>query len=303
MQKETFENKIKFPLLAPEDIEVKVKQVLRTGAIALLYKTARTDRKYLNMVYGPMNWTSDYKTIKDNLYCGIGVREDADHEFVWKWDCGIESRTDDDGNEKKGEASDAFKRAGYQWSIGEELYSAPQIILEVATKEDGKKYVLENKYARYIVSAIEYDENRAISYIEIQNEKTGVVVFKWSSKTRAASDSKSSSRKREEMATKKSIPTKAAEAPVEEAPEEKAPEETKAEADAEANAAKTPLIALVNGIGQKLKAMKTSEGNIDKYNAIVLDVTGANTFRCNTATEEQYDVVLQIYNQLVALGY
>lgn len=296
MQKESFENKIKFPLLGPEDIEVKVKQVLKTGAIALLYKTARTDRKYLNMVYGPMNWTSDYKTIKDNLYCGIGVREDADHQFVWKWDCGIESRTDDDGNEKKGEASDAFKRAGYQWSIGEELYSAPQIILEVATKEDGKKYVLENKYAKYIVTAIEYDDNRAISYIEIQNEKTGVVVFEWSSKNRALG--KSSPRKREEMATKKTITPKAAEAHVEEVEEE-----TKADADAEANAVKTPLIALVNGIGQKLKAMKTAEGNINKYNAIVLDVTGANTFRCNTATEEQYDIVLQIYNQLVALGY
>ena len=296
MQKETFENKIKFPLLAPEDIEVKVKQVLRTGAIALLYKTARTDRKYLNMVYGPMNWTSDYKTIKDNLYCGIGVREDADHAFVWKWDCGIESRTDDDGNEKKGEASDAFKRAGYQWSIGEELYSAPQIILEVSTKEDGKKWVLENKYARYIVSDIKYDDNRAISYIQIQNEATGVVVFEWSSKNHAAG--KSSPRKREEMPAKKIIAPKPAEAPVEEVEVE-----TKADADAEANADKTPLIALVNGIGQKLKAMKASEGNIEKYNAIVLDVTGANTFRCNTATEEQYDIVLQIYNQLAALGY
>ena len=188
------------------------------------------------------------------------------------------------------------KRAGYQWSIGEELYSAPQIILEVATKEDGKKYVLENKYARYIVSEIEYDDNRAISFIEIQNEKTGVVVFTWSSKNHAMS--KSAPRKREEMPTKKAIPAKPAAAPVEEVKAE--PE---ADANAEANAVKTPLIALVNGIGQKLKAMKTAEGNIDKYNAIVLDVTGANTFRCNTATEEQYDIVLQIYNQLVALGY
>ena len=301
MQKETFESKIKFPLLGPEDIEVKVKQVLKTGAIALLYKTARTDRKYLNLVYGPMNWTSDYKTIKDNLYCGIGVREDAEHEFVWKWDCGIESRTDDDGNEKKGEASDAFKRAGYQWSIGEELYSAPQIILEVATKEDGKKYVLENKYAKYVVTKIEYDNNRAISFLEIQNEKTGVVVFEWSSKTRAMTP-KSSPRKREEMPEKKSIPNKAAEAPVEEVKVEE-PQQTQAEASAEANAVKTPLVALVNGIGQKLKAMKAAEGNIDKYNSIVFDITGANTFRCNTATEDQYDIVLQIYNQLVALGY
>ena len=43
-------NKKEIPLLSTEDIEVKVKQVTKTGALALLYKTARTDRKYLNIV-------------------------------------------------------------------------------------------------------------------------------------------------------------------------------------------------------------------------------------------------------------
>ena len=67
---------------------------------------------------------------------------------------------------------------------------------------------------KYIFTKIEYDNNRAISFLEIQNEKTGVVVFEWSSKKRAMTP-KSSPRKREEMAEKKSIPTNTAEAPVE----------------------------------------------------------------------------------------
>ena len=66
---------IDIPLLTSEDIEVKVKQVTKSGALALLYKTARVDRRILNEVFGVLNWTNDYKVVKDNLYCGIGIRE------------------------------------------------------------------------------------------------------------------------------------------------------------------------------------------------------------------------------------
>lgn len=170
------------PLLTKDDIEVKVKQVTEKGAVALLYKTARVDMAILDEVFGSENWTDDYKEIKGNLYCGIGIRQDPTQAFVWKWDCGIESRADDDGNQKKGEASDAFKRAGFKWGIGRELYTAPFIFLNVETKEsgfDGKKktYELQNRYAKFEVTEIEYEE-RKISKIIIADEK-GNVVFSY----------------------------------------------------------------------------------------------------------------------------
>ena len=123
---------LNFPLLNADQIEVKVKQVTAKGAILLLYKTARTDMELLDAVVGPMNWAVDYREIKGNLYCGIGITEDGDR-WVWKWDCGIESRADGDGNEKKGEASDAFKRAGFKWGVGRELYTSPFTFAKVET--------------------------------------------------------------------------------------------------------------------------------------------------------------------------
>ena len=41
--------------------------------------------------------------------------------WVWKSDCGSESNIE----AQKGEASDAFKRACFNWGIGRELYTAP----------------------------------------------------------------------------------------------------------------------------------------------------------------------------------
>ncbi len=172
---------LEFRLLKAEEIDVKVKQVFEKGAVALLYKTARTDMAILDETFGVLNWTDDYKEIKGNLYCGIGVRDDESKPFIYKWDCGIESREDGEGNEKKGEASDAFKRAGTKLGIGRELYTAPFIFLNVATKvqkdKDGKEilkngkpvYVLADKFQSFYVSEIEYDENRNIKLLVVSD--------------------------------------------------------------------------------------------------------------------------------------
>lgn len=127
---------IKFRPLTESEIEVKVKQVKENGLVALLYKTARTDMDLLDETVGAENWVNDYREIKGNLYCGIGIKNGDD--WIWKWDCGIESREDDEGNEKKGEASDAFKRAGVRVGIGRALYSAPFIWIS-AEKANVKK--------------------------------------------------------------------------------------------------------------------------------------------------------------------
>lgn len=163
-----------FPLLTADQIEVKVKQVSAKGAVLLLYKTARTDMELLDKVVGPMNWAVDYREIKGNLYCGIGITDDGEH-WVWKWDCGIESRADGDGNEKKGEASDAFKRAGFKWGVGRELYTSPFTFAKVETeKNDRGQYVMKDKFARFNVAEIGY-EGRTVSQLVITDNKGNVV--------------------------------------------------------------------------------------------------------------------------------
>ena len=177
---------INFPLLAPDQIEVKVKKVNNGSVVLLLYKTARTDMDLLDKAVGPMNWETDYKEIKGNLYCGIGVRGD-DGEWVWKWDCGTESRADDEGNQKKGEASDAFKRAGFKWGIGRELYTGPSIVAFVPTEEYRGKQTLKlshHKYDGFHVADIGYEDSRIIR-LRIEDSK-GKPVYKYPNNDTAA---------------------------------------------------------------------------------------------------------------------
>ena len=163
--------------LKSDEIEVKVKQVGEKGAVLLLYKTARVDMAILDETYGAMNWQSDYKVVKDNLYCGIGVRNKDTENWVWKWDCGIESREDDEGNQKKGEASDAFKRAGFKWGIGVELYTSPFVFAKVETVQNNGKWYLKDKFAKFSVQGIWYDDD-GIAALVIQDNKGGTV-FTW----------------------------------------------------------------------------------------------------------------------------
>lgn len=171
--------------LRADEIEVKVKQVIATdkwsGVVALLYKTARVDMDILDETYGVEGWQCEYETIKDNLYCKIGIWSESKGQWIWKQDCGIESRADGEGNEKKGEASDAFKRAGFKVGIGRELYTSPKILIpaEVITK-DGKSY-LKDKYATYSVQSIDYDDKGDIAVLVIQDKK-GNPVFAWKQK-------------------------------------------------------------------------------------------------------------------------
>lgn len=167
-----------FRNLNASEIEVKVKKVTDKGVIVLLYKTARTDMDILDETVGQSNWINDYKEIKGNLYAGIGIKG-ANGEWIWKWDCGVESREDGDGNEKKGEASDAFKRAGFRWGIGRELYTSPFIFIpntKCAIK-DGKCY------EKFSVASVGYSsDGKRMKNVSIVNDRTGEICFEWSDK-------------------------------------------------------------------------------------------------------------------------
>ena len=162
-------------LLRADEIEVKVKQVTAKGAVLLLYKTARVDMDILDETFGKENWTDDYREIGGVLYCGIGIRSNQNDAFVWKWSNGIESR-EDGGNEKKGEASDAFKRAGFMVGIGRELYTSPFIVIRAETEQDGKSWKLKDRLAKFKVEEITYTDDRKISNVVI-SDRDGNIVF------------------------------------------------------------------------------------------------------------------------------
>ena len=160
-----------FRLLHPEEIECRVARVSEKGVVLLLYKTARTDADLLDETYGAFKWANDFKIVDGVLYGGIGIMVvSGDYlEWVWKWDAGTESNTE----AEKGRASDAFKRAGFKWGIGRELYSAPFTFVPA-----GKCNIKNGKcYDDFEVAAIDYDDKERICYLVITVK--GAVVFEW----------------------------------------------------------------------------------------------------------------------------
>ena len=109
--------------LTADEIEVRVQSVKEKGIVLLLYKNARCDMNILDETIGPENWQREHYECKGNLFCRVGIK--CNDEWVWKSDCGTESNTD----AEKGEASDSFKRACFNWGIGRELYTAPFIFV------------------------------------------------------------------------------------------------------------------------------------------------------------------------------
>lgn len=163
---------LSFRNLLAEEIECRVQQVKENGLVLLLYKTARTDANLLDEVVGPCNWQNDFKVINNNLYCGIGIYDKDVSQWVWKWDCGTESNTE----KEKGEASDSFKRAGFKWGIGRELYSAPFTWIK---KENVDIKAQNNKFStfdKFEVEQIVY-ENKKIVALSIRNVTKGVRAF------------------------------------------------------------------------------------------------------------------------------
>ena len=119
---------MEFRDIRADEIDLRVGTVTPTGYTLLLYKNARVDMAMLDETIGSGNWQRDHKEVKGNLFCGIGIWDETKNQWIWKWDCGVESFTE----KEKGEASDSFKRAGFNWGIGRELYTAPFIWISCA---------------------------------------------------------------------------------------------------------------------------------------------------------------------------
>lgn len=158
--------------LTKDDIECRVAQAGKSGsgkvwASFLLYKDARVDQRILDETYGPMNWKRSHELIGDRLYCTVSVWDKEKNEWVSKQDVGTESNTE----KEKGQASDAFKRACFNWGIGRELYTAPKIFVTLGNGEYSEKADKIIPKIRLVVKSIGYDEQGNITSLELVDEK------------------------------------------------------------------------------------------------------------------------------------
>jgi len=161
-----------FRALEKEDIECRVQSVKEKGLVLLLYKNARVDMNILDDTVGAENWQREHYECKGNLFCRVGIY--CNNEWVYKSDCGTESNTE----AQKGEASDSFKRACFNWGIGRELYTSPFIWINA----DKCNITADKKcYDKFSVEKI-IIENKRITALAIWNDTKNVRAFVWQDK-------------------------------------------------------------------------------------------------------------------------
>ena len=150
-----------FRLLRADEIEARIQSVQKNGCVVLLYKDARCDMNILDETFGASNWQRNHEIIDGNLYCNVGIK--FENEWIWKQDVGTESNTE----KEKGQASDSFKRACFNWGIGRELYTSPFIWIAL----DEKEIVNGKCYTKFFVKEIEYNDKEEISKVVIVDDK------------------------------------------------------------------------------------------------------------------------------------
>ncbi len=182
---------MKFRDLRADEIDVRVQSIKAkggnpAGAVLLLYKNARCDMNILDETVGAENWQREHYECKGNLFCRVGININYKNassplEFVYKSDCGTESNTD----AQKGEASDSFKRACFNWGLGRELYTGPFIWVDANKFEvydTGRKDTRGNPIFatndRFSVEKI-IIENKRITAVSIRNDTQKARVFVW----------------------------------------------------------------------------------------------------------------------------
>ena len=192
---------MKFRTLKASEIDCRIQSIgqNKTGAVGttiLLYKDARVDMNILDETVGAMNWQRGHSVIDGNLYCTISIWDEEKEQWIAKSDVGTESNTE----KEKGQASDSFKRAGFNWGIGRELYSAPFVYIQLDKSEYKERNGKLTSNAKFKVKDIAYDESRNIVRLIVVDSKgkvrytlgenvqqqTQETVYNWNSlKTRA----------------------------------------------------------------------------------------------------------------------
>lgn len=161
-----------FRALTAGDIECRVSTVSDKGCSLLLYKDARCDMKILDETVGAENWKRSHELINGNLFCNVSLWDEGKKEWVTKQDVGTESYTE----KEKGQASDAFKRACFNWGIGRELYTAPFIWIKSGDVTLAQKNGKSTTYDKFSVEQI-IVENGEIKALSIRNDSLHKRVF------------------------------------------------------------------------------------------------------------------------------
>ncbi len=163
-----------FRRLNANEIDARVSTVSEKGCSLLLYKDARVDQNILDETVGSTNWQRSHEIIGGNLYCTVSIWDKDKCQWISKQDVGTESYTE----KEKGQASDSFKRACFNWGIGRELYTAPFIWINKGNVQlsDGKNGN-PTTYDKFKVKEIGYDEKGNINRLQIVNTKMKKVVY------------------------------------------------------------------------------------------------------------------------------
>lgn len=165
-----------FRELRASEIECRIASITANGLSLLLYKDARVDQNILDETVGAMNWQRHHN--RENANCVVSIWDDEKVQWIEKEDTGVESRADGSGNEKKGLASDSFKRACFNWGIGRELYSSPFIWIKADDCTINKNTAGKlSCYDKFTVTQILYDEDRNIVALAIKNLNKNKLVF------------------------------------------------------------------------------------------------------------------------------
>lgn len=164
-------------LLRADEIECRVGSINEKGLALLLFKDACVDQKILDETFTPFGWRRSHQSINGSLYCTVEIWDGEKQQWIAKQDVGTESYSE----KEKGQASDSFKRACFNWGIGRELYTAPFIWVpssktEIQSKND-RHYTKEH----FHVQSISYNGEREVSAVSIINS-TGRTVFEWQKK-------------------------------------------------------------------------------------------------------------------------
>lgn len=168
--------KLEFRPLRADEVMVRFKSLNSknrenaTKATYLLYKDARCDMRILDEVFGSFGWSREHKMLDGKLYCSVSIYNEEMGSWVSKDDAGEETQVE----ATKGEASDAFKRACFNWGIGRELYTSPKIEIPfVGDFENKNKAHYGLKVSEMVV------EDHKITKLTIV-DNFGKVRFEWS---------------------------------------------------------------------------------------------------------------------------
>ena len=177
--------KIAFRELRADEVDARVSTISSKGLSLLLYKDARCDMNILDETVGSTNWEREHEIIGDRLYCTVSIFDEDKNAWVSKQDVGTESYTE----KEKGQASDSFKRACFNWGIGRELYTAPFIWIKDGLYTVTKKGDKPTTYDNFSVESMTV-ENHKITGLTIKNLSTNKIVYTYGCQAKQTSESR-----------------------------------------------------------------------------------------------------------------